>query len=85
MNKLVAPMMVALALPWPRLPRTALPPPQERQAWQPTAATNERQNCPSQCREETNCYPGECYLVREELRCGPDKCVTRKACTPECR
>ena len=39
-------------------------------------------HCPIVCGTETNCYPGECYLIGEDLQCGPDDCVTRKACRP---
>lgn len=59
--------------------------PREKRFWQPKSASSERQQCSTQCRKETNCYPGECYLIGEELPCGPDNCVTRRACTPECR
>ncbi len=41
-------------------------------------------HCPIVCGTETNCYPGECYLIGEDLQCGPDDCVTRKACRPNC-
>jgi hypothetical protein len=41
-------------------------------------------HCPIVCATETNCYPGECYLIGEDLQCGPDDCVTRKACRPNC-
>ena len=41
-------------------------------------------HCPIVCAKETNCYPGECYLIGEDLQCGPDDCVTRKACRPNC-
>jgi hypothetical protein len=50
-------------------------------SWRPAT----KRQCRKSCGKVTNCYPGECYAIGEELRCEADNCVTRNACETVCQ